>query len=133
MLILQSFTNSPKFLAGLCSEKSATLSGDAHERVRIKAEATDMDIKVEEMSMITVEEATFMDIKEEKISVVKFEEKLLVDIKEDFPGDVTCPTIKAEHDQVSYICVSPFVTVWGRFNALGWHKVTSPPGCHYTW
>jgi hypothetical protein len=36
MLILQSCTNSPKYLAGLCSEKSATVSGDAHEKVRKK-------------------------------------------------------------------------------------------------
>jgi hypothetical protein len=112
MLILQSFANSPKFLAGLCSEKSATLFGDAHERVRIKAEATDMDIKLEEMS----EEATFMDFKEEKISLVKFEEKLLVDTKEDFPGDVTCPTIKAEHNQVSYICVSPLLDTFYEYS-----------------
>jgi len=117
MLVLQSFTNSPKFLAGLCSEKSATFSGGAYERVMIKAEATDMDIKVEETSVITIEEATFMDIKEEKISVVKFEEKLLVDTKEeDFPGDVTCATVKAEHDQVSYICVSPLLDTFYEYS-----------------
>jgi len=102
MLILQSCTNSPKFLAGLCSEKSATMSGDAHERVRIKVEATDMDIKVEEMSVLKVEEDTFVDIKEEETSVVKVEEEMLVGPKEkDFLGDINYPTIKAEQDQVS--------------------------------
>ena len=63
-----------------------------------------MDIKEEEMSVIKVEEDAFMDIKEEETSFLKFEE-VLVDIKEDFPGDVNSPTIKAEQDQVSYICV----------------------------
>ena len=35
-----------------------------HMRVRIKVDATDMDIKEQEMSVITVEEGTFIDIKE---------------------------------------------------------------------
>jgi hypothetical protein len=47
MLILQRCKNSLKILACLCSEKSATLSGDVHESVRIEVEATDMDIMVE--------------------------------------------------------------------------------------
>jgi hypothetical protein len=81
----------------------------------MKAEATDMDIEVVEMSVIKVEEATDTDIKQEEISVVKFEE-LLVDTKEeDFPRDVTCPTIKAEHDQVSYICVCPLVDTFYEY------------------
>ena len=110
MLILQSCTNSPKYLACMCSERSATMSGDAHERVRIKVEATDMNIKEEEMSVLKVEEGTFLDIKEEKTSVVKFEEEILVDPKEkDFLGDIIYPTIKTEKDQVSYNCVCPLL------------------------
>jgi hypothetical protein len=77
---------------------------DACERLRIKVEATDMDIIEEEISVIKVEEDAFMDIKEEETSSLKFEE-VLVDTKPDFPGDANSPTIKAEQDQVSYICV----------------------------
>jgi len=77
---------------------------DAHERLRIKVEATDMDIIEEEMSVIKVEVDAFMDIKEEETSSLKFED-VLVDTKQDFPGDAISPTIKAEQDQVSYICV----------------------------
>jgi hypothetical protein len=43
-------------------------------RVKIKVEATDMDIKQEGMSVITVEGDAFIDVKEEEASVVKFEE-----------------------------------------------------------
>ena len=67
MLILQICTNSPKYLAGLCSEKSATLSGDAHERVRIKDEATDKNMKEEELSVMKVEEDTFVDVKRRRL------------------------------------------------------------------
>ena len=63
-----------------------------------------MDIKQEEISVIKVEVDAFMDAKEEENSFLKFEE-VLVDIKEDFRGDVNSPTIKAEQEQVSYICV----------------------------
>jgi hypothetical protein len=63
-----------------------------------------MDIKQEEISVIKVEEDAFMDAEEEENSFLKFEE-VLVDIKEDFRGDVNSPTIKAEQEQVSYICV----------------------------
>jgi len=43
-------------------------------RVKIKVEATDMDIKQEEMSVITVKGEEFINVKEEEASVVKFEE-----------------------------------------------------------
>ena len=109
VLILQSCTNSPKYLAGLCSQKSATMSGDAHESVRIKVEASNMDIK-EEMAVIKFEEDTFVDIKEEEISVEKFEEGILVDPKEeDSLGGINTPTVKAEQDPVSYNCVCPIL------------------------
>lgn len=69
-----------------------------------------MDIKVEEVSVVKVEEDTVMDIKEEEVAVVKFEELTAVNIKEEIPWDVTSPTLKAEEDQVSYICVCPLDT-----------------------
>ena len=109
MLILQSCTNSPKILVGLCNERSGTMCEYVHERV-IKVEVTDMDIKVEEMSVVKVEEDTGVNIKEEVIPVIRFEEDTLVDSKkEDIHWDVTSPTIKAEQYQVSYMCVCPFL------------------------
>ena len=85
-LILHSCTNSPEFLAGLCSEKHAKLLMCVRER--LKFEAPDTDIKEQEMSVTTVEEDAFIDIKLEETSVVKFEEEILVDTKEDFLGDL---------------------------------------------
>ena len=64
--------------------------------MRIKVEATDMDIKEEEMSVITVEEETFLEKKEEQISVLKAEKLLVYRNEQDFCGDVNSPTIKAE-------------------------------------
>ena len=118
VLILQSFTNSRKLLVGLCSEKSAKLSGDMHEGFRIKFDATNMDIKEEEMSVIKVEEDSFLDVKEEETSVVKFEEEMLVDTKEDFCSYVNSPTIKAEQDQVSYICICPLFNTFYEYPIL---------------
>jgi hypothetical protein len=110
MLILQSCRNSPKILVGLCSERSGTVCDDVHEGVSITVEVTDMDIKVEEMSVIKVEEDTAVNIKEEEIPFVRFEEETLVDTKEeDFRWEVTSPTIKAEQYQVSYVCVCPLL------------------------
>jgi len=84
----------------------------------IKVEATDMDIK-EEMCVITVEGDTFLDIKEEKISIVKFEGEMLVGAKEeDFCGDVNSPTVKAEQDQVSYICVCTLLDTFYEYPVL---------------
>jgi hypothetical protein len=95
----------------LYSENSATLSGDVHEGVSIKAEVSDVDIKVGEMSVVKVEEGTVMDIKEEESSVLKFEEEVLVDTKEeDFP----C-TLKAEQDQVSYMYVCPLLDTFYEY------------------
>jgi len=71
-----------------------------------------MDIKEEEMSVIKLEKAVFIDIKEEETSVVKYEEEMLVDTKEeDFPGDVNSPTMKVEHDQVSYLILRCVISV----------------------
>jgi hypothetical protein len=104
VLILQSSTDSPKILVGLCRERSGTVCDDVHEGVIIKAEVPDMDIKVEEMSVVKVEEDTGVNIKEEVIPFIRFEKSL--DTKEeDFRWDVISPTIKAEHYQVSYMCV----------------------------
>jgi len=65
-----------------------------------------MDVKVEEMSVVKVEENAFMDIKEEAVPVVKLEELTAINIKEEIPWDVTSPTVKPEEDQVSYMCLS---------------------------
>jgi len=81
---------------------------DVHESVIIKVEVADMDIKVEEMSVVKVEEDTGVNIKEEEIPVVRCKEETLVDTKkEDIHWDVTSPTIKAEQYQVSYMYVCP--------------------------
>jgi hypothetical protein len=98
MLILQICPNSPKTPVGLRSDKSAAMSGDVHGSVGIAGEATDMDIMIEEMSVVKVEEDTFMDIKKEEILIHTSEEH--------FHGDVTSHTLKAEQDKVSHICFS---------------------------
>jgi hypothetical protein len=81
LLILQSCTNSPKILMGLCSERSGTICDDVHESVIIKIEVADMDIKVEEMSVVKVEEDAGVNIKQWEIPVVRFEVETLVDAK----------------------------------------------------
>jgi len=113
MLVLQSCRISPKVVAGLYPGKSTTLSGDVHEAVSINIEVTSMDIKVEEMSVVKVEEDTFIGFNEEEIPVVKFMEGTAINIKrEDIPWDVTSPTVKAEEDQVSYSCACPLLDMF---------------------
>ena len=108
VLVLQSCINSLKVVSGLCTERSATLSGDVHESVNINVGVTRMDMKVEEISVVKVEEDTVTDIKEEEIPVVQFMEETTVSIKgEESPWDVTSSPVKAEEDQVSYTCVCP--------------------------
>jgi len=77
-----------------------------------------MDIKVEEMSVVKVEEDKFMDIKEEEVPVVKFEELTAINIKEEIPWDVTSPTVKAEEDQVSYMCVCPLLDTFYKYHIM---------------
>ena len=116
MFILQSCTNSLKILVSLCSERSGTLCDDLHENAIIKVEVTDMDVKVEEMSLVKVEEDIGMNIKKEEIPVLKFEEETLVDAKkEDIHWDVTSPTIKAEQYQVSCMCVCPLLDIFYEY------------------
>jgi hypothetical protein len=63
-----------------------------------------------------VEEVTVMDIKVEEIPVVKFEDETAMDIKEeDFPWDVTSPTVQADEDQVSYMCVCPLLDTFHKY------------------
>jgi hypothetical protein len=94
----------------LYTGKSTTLSGDVHEVVSINVEVTGMDIKVEEISVVEVEEDKLMDIKEEEIPVVKFMEETAINMKGvEIPWDVTSPTVKVEEDQVSYTCVCPLL------------------------
>jgi hypothetical protein len=79
---------------------------DVHASVCIKYEVTDMVRKIEEMSVVKVEEDTVLNIKEEEIPVVRFEEDTLLDTKkEDIHWDVTFPTIKAEQYQVTCVLV----------------------------
>jgi deoxycytidine triphosphate deaminase len=112
-LVLQSCRNLPKVVAGLCTGKSTTLSGDVLEGVNINVEVTGMDIKVEEISVVEAEEDTFIGIKKEEIPVVKFMEETAINIKvEEIPWDVTSPTVKAEEDQVSYTCVCPLLDIF---------------------
>jgi len=77
-----------------------------------------MDIKVEEMSVIKVEENTFMDIKAEEVPVVKLEELTAINIKEEIPWDVTSPTVKAEEDLVSYMCVCPLLVTFYKYPVM---------------
>jgi hypothetical protein len=99
MFILQSCPNSPKVLWGLCSERRATSSDDMNEGVSTNVEeVTVMNIKVEEIPVIKFEDETFMDIKEE-----------------DFTGNVSSPTVTAEEDQVSYMCVCPLLDTFYKY------------------
>jgi len=94
------------------------MSADANERVRIKVEASNMDIK-KEMTVIKYEEDTFVGIIEEEISVQKFEEEIVLDAKEeDSLGDINSPTVKAEQDQVSYKCVCPLLDILYEYSIL---------------
>jgi len=90
---------------------------DVHESVIIKVEVTDMDVKVEEMSVVKFEEDTGVNIKVEEIPVVRFEEETLVDAKkkEVIRWDVTSPTIKAEQYQVSCMCVCPLLDTFYEY------------------
>jgi len=88
------------------------------ENVSITVEVTDMDIKVEEMSVVKVEEDKLMDIKEEEVPVVKFEELTAINIKEEIPWDVTSPTVKAEEDQVSYMCVDLLLDMFYKYPTM---------------
>ena len=50
---------------------------------------------------------------------MEFEEEMLVDTKEeDFLGYVNSPTIKAEQDQVSYICICPLLNTFYEYPIL---------------
>jgi hypothetical protein len=90
-----------------------------HEGVRIKVDIPDMDIKVEEMSVVKVEEDTGVNIKEEEMPCVRFEEEALDDKKEeDFRWDITATTIKAEQYQVSYMCVCPLLDTFYDYLVL---------------
>jgi hypothetical protein len=119
MVVLQSWTNSVKVVAGLCSGRSATSSGDLCEAVHIMAEkVTGMDIEVEEMSVVKVDKDTVMDIKGEEIPVAQVENETAIDIKEEYiSGDGTFRRIKAEEDEVSYICVcvSPLLDTFQEY------------------
>jgi hypothetical protein len=91
MLVLQSCTNSPKVVSGLCSERR------------------------DEGVSTNVEEVAVMDITGEEVPVIKFEEKTAIDTKEDFPWSVTSCVVKAEHDQVSYLCVCPVLDTFYKY------------------
>ena len=98
------------------SERSGTMCDDDNESVIIKAEVTDMDVKVEEMSVVKVEVDTGVNIKKEEIPFERFEEEILVDAKkEDIHWGVTSPTIKAEHYEVSYMCVCPLLDTFYEY------------------
>ena len=99
LVVLQSCTNSAKVVADLCDERRAMSSGDLHTGVSTKVEeVTDMDIEVVEISVVKIEEETTIDIKEEDISV-----------------DGTFPAVKAEEDQVSYMCVCPLLDTFPEY------------------
>jgi hypothetical protein len=117
MVVLQSCTNSLNGVAGLCSGRSATSSGDVPEAVSIMAEdVADMDIQIELISVIKVEGYTGLDVKEEEIPVVKFEEETAIDVKqEEIPEDITFPKIKAEEEEVSYMPVCPLLYAFHRY------------------
>jgi hypothetical protein len=90
------------------------------ESVNIKFGDTDMDIKVEEMSVVKVEEDTFKDIKEEEVPVIKYEDLTAINIKEEIPWDITSPTAEEaeEEDQVSYVCVFPLLDTFYKYPVM---------------
>jgi hypothetical protein len=84
MLVLQSSIDSPHILPGSSSEAHATSSDDACNISNLKVEE---NVNVMgEGSIATNEEAD-------------------VGIKQEIPEDITFPDIKAEPDEVSYVCI----------------------------
>ena len=85
MLILQSCTNSLHILPGLSSETFPTSSDDACNFSNVEVEE---DGDVTEVGIIAINEEVDIGIKQEKI-----------------PEDIKFPDIKAEPDNVSFLCV----------------------------
>jgi len=85
MLVLQSSTDCPHILPGSSGESHATSSDGVCNFSNIEA---DKDVDVKEECFIAVNEEAAIGIKQEEI-----------------PEDITFPDIKAEPDDVSYVCV----------------------------
>jgi hypothetical protein len=85
MLVLQSCTDSLRILTGSSSESHATSSDGACNFTNIEVKD---DIDVKEEGFIAINEEVDLGIKEEEI-----------------PEDIYFPDIKAEPDEVSYVCV----------------------------
>jgi hypothetical protein len=85
MLVSQSNTDSLHLLPGLSSESHATSSDGACDFNNINVEE---DVDVVEGGFIAVNEEADVGIKQEEI-----------------PEDITFPDIKAEPDEVSYVCI----------------------------
>jgi hypothetical protein len=85
MLVLQSGTDSLQFLAASSCETFPTSSDGTNDVSNIEVED---DVIVIEEGFIAINEEAAVRIKQEEI-----------------PGDITFPDIKAEPDDVSYVCV----------------------------
>jgi hypothetical protein len=85
MLVLQSCTDSLQVLPCTSNETYATSSDGACNISNIRVEE---DIVVIEESFIAINRESDISIKQEEI-----------------PGDITFPDIKAEPDEVSYVCI----------------------------
>jgi hypothetical protein len=86
LLVLQSCTDSLHILPGSSSESRATSSSDGacnFSNIEVKD-----DIDVKEEGFITINEEVDLGIKQEEI-----------------PEDINFPDVKAEPDEVSYVCV----------------------------
>jgi hypothetical protein len=85
MLVLQSSTDSLHLLPGLSSVSHATSSDGACDFSNMEVEE---DVDIIEEGFIGVNEEAVIGIKQEEI-----------------PEDINFPDIKAEPDEVSYVCV----------------------------
>jgi hypothetical protein len=104
-LVLQSCTDSLHILPGSSNETRATSSDGVCNFSNVEVEE---DVTIKEKGIIAVNEEVDIGIKQEE-----------------FPEDVTFPDIKAEPDEVSYVCVCLLLDTYYQCPALSVVFVTS--------
>jgi hypothetical protein len=105
ILVLQNCTDSLHILPGSSGESHATLSDGACNFSNIEVEE---DVDVIEEAFIAINEEAVLGIKQEEI-----------------PEDINLPDIKAEPDQVSYVCVCMLLDIFHCCPAMSAVFVTS--------